>query len=293
MNVFISYSRADLDSVRPVKEELEASGFSCWMDVNGIESGSEEFTDSIIGAIDDSVAVLFFLSASSQDSKWALKEIDYAVSGQKHVVLVRINDDPMTKKFRFNFGRSDIIDWRRPEQKDKLFDDLRRWISSGPAQRIDPGLTRSDKKDRHNVLSSLGRRHAHVSNASSMIDDLASAMVVKYRDKGYGVQRLAFEQDGESGVLVQIKNSKSGVGSFLRLATGLSSCATLKLLRVGNDLEIKVFAGKWIDKIGAGVVSWFVLWPLLLTAAFGAYRQMTFLDEVYDSAVAWASSHRD
>lgn len=41
--IFISYSRRDLDVVKPIKEELEASGFSCWMNLDGIESGDENF----------------------------------------------------------------------------------------------------------------------------------------------------------------------------------------------------------------------------------------------------------
>ena len=31
-DIFISYSRRDLAAVKPIKEELEAAGFSCWMD---------------------------------------------------------------------------------------------------------------------------------------------------------------------------------------------------------------------------------------------------------------------
>ena len=31
-DIFISYSRKNLDAVKPIKEELEALGFSSWMD---------------------------------------------------------------------------------------------------------------------------------------------------------------------------------------------------------------------------------------------------------------------
>ena len=104
------------------------------MDLEGIESGSREFTQDIIDAIDASTAFLFFLSISSQESEWALKEIDYAKSERKHVVLVRFNADPMTKKFRFEFGRTDIIDWRDSLQKEKLLRDLKNWASQCSAQ---------------------------------------------------------------------------------------------------------------------------------------------------------------
>ena len=56
--IFISYSRKDLDAVKPIKEELEANGFSCWMDMEGIESGSPEFTKTIVKAINADPAFL-------------------------------------------------------------------------------------------------------------------------------------------------------------------------------------------------------------------------------------------
>ena len=128
-DVFISYSRKDMDAVLGIKAEIErALGLKCWIDLKGVKSGSE-FTQDIIDAIDASTAFLFFLSASSQESKWSLNEIDYAKSEHKHVVLVRFNADPMTKKFRFEFGRTDIIDWRDSLQKGKLLRDLKNWSS--------------------------------------------------------------------------------------------------------------------------------------------------------------------
>ena len=53
-DIFISYCRRDHTAVKPIKEELEAQGFSCWMDLEGIESGAAEFSQHIIDAIDAS-----------------------------------------------------------------------------------------------------------------------------------------------------------------------------------------------------------------------------------------------
>lgn len=131
-DVFISYSRKNKADVMLIKDEIErVLGIKCWMDLEGIESGSREFTQDIIEAIDASMVFLFFLSTSSQESEWALKEIDYAKSENKHVVLVRFNADPMAKKFRFEFGRTDIIDWRDSLQKTKLLRDIISWTSDG------------------------------------------------------------------------------------------------------------------------------------------------------------------
>ena len=126
-DIFISYSRRNLKAVTPIKEELESLGFSCWMDLEGIESGSEEFTRHITDAINGSKAVLFFLSAASQASEWSLKELRFAKEKGKHTVVVRFNDAAMTDAFIFNFGGDDNIDWRDHNQKSKLLRDLARW----------------------------------------------------------------------------------------------------------------------------------------------------------------------
>ena len=101
--IFISYSRRDLAFVKPIKEELEALGFSCWMDLDGIESGEGNFKRVIIPAINGSIVFLFFLSNSSQQSEFAIKEIEFAKAKKKRIVLVRINDDSLTDYFLFVF----------------------------------------------------------------------------------------------------------------------------------------------------------------------------------------------
>ncbi len=129
-----------------------------------------------------------------------------------------------------------------------------------------------------------------ISGAAGKLDACATYIQGKYQSEGYGTQRIAFEENDSRGILVQIKNSTSTGGGLLRTVTGLSSCATLKLTAVGNDLAVEVMAGKWLDKVGAAVVSWFILWPLMVTAAIGAFRQKAFLDKVYNETIAWLAS---
>ena len=137
--IFISYSRYDLAAVKAIKEELETNGFPCWMDLNGIESGEANFKRVIIPAINGAAVFLFFLSHSSQQSEFALKEIEFAKAKKKRIVLVRINDDSLTDYFLFDFQNSDIIDWRRSEQKSKLLYDLGQWMCAGNIESTDGG----------------------------------------------------------------------------------------------------------------------------------------------------------
>ena len=39
--------------------------------------------------------------------------------------------------------------------------------------------------------------------------------------------------------------------------------------------------GEWSDKIGAGVLGWFIAWPLAVTAGVGAYKQKKLPEEIF------------
>lgn len=49
-----------------------------------------------------------------------------------------------------------------------------------------------------------------------------------------------------------------------------------------DSLTVEIGAGKWIDKAAVGTVSMFILWPLALTAGFGAWEQAKMPEKVFD-----------
>ena len=130
-DVFISYSRKNKDVVLPIKKELERLGFTCWIDLSDIPCGAESFKKKVISGIKQTrIALLFFLSAESQSSEYALREVNFAKKrAMKRVILIRFNDDQMTDDFYFDYQDADIIDWRIPEQKGKLLRNLKNWAS--------------------------------------------------------------------------------------------------------------------------------------------------------------------
>ena len=84
--VFISYSRKDLDLVKQIKKEIEeAVGIECWMDLNGIESGSPQFTKDIVEGINKCKVFVFMLTEHSQESEFALRELNYAYKNKKTI----------------------------------------------------------------------------------------------------------------------------------------------------------------------------------------------------------------
>lgn len=85
-DIFISYSRRDIGLVKQIKEEIEKSiGIHCWMDINGIESGSPRFTKDIVNGINNCKVFLFMLSEHSQGSEFSLRELNFAYKKEKNL----------------------------------------------------------------------------------------------------------------------------------------------------------------------------------------------------------------
>ena len=127
-DVFISYSRKDLELVKEIKAEIDRLvGIDCWMDLDGIESG-EQFEDVIINVICKCDTILFMMSANSMQSEWALDELDFAKHEKKRIVLVSIDNTEMSCKFYFRYHKYDTITWSNEPQREKLIRNLKEWV---------------------------------------------------------------------------------------------------------------------------------------------------------------------
>ncbi len=135
-------------------------------------------------------------------------------------------------------------------------------------------------------------RKSTINGAAFQMDYGADYILEKYKSDGYEVQKLSFDDEGNEGRLVQIRNTTKSVGSKLKTLVGLKTCATLKLLQKSGDLEVEVFGGKWLDKGVVVALGWLVLLPLLITGGVGAFKQKKLLDQVYEDTLCYfAGSH--
>ena len=128
-DVFISYSRKDLQIVQQIKDDIEtATAGRCWMDLNGIESGAVQFTSDIVNGIKECRVFLFMLSVHSQYSEFALRELNFAYNkakeNKKKVVIVNIDNCKMEDEFSFMYGLTDTISRNEMPQRKKLIRDL-------------------------------------------------------------------------------------------------------------------------------------------------------------------------
>lgn len=62
---------------------------------------------------------------------------------------------------------------------------------------------------------------------------------------------------------------------YIKSAFGLGVAATVNIKNVKGNLVVSMGAGQWVDKVVGGAVAWFILWPALLTTAWGIYMQKT------------------
>lgn len=136
--IFVSYSRKDLKIVQRIKNEIEENTKGkCWMDLSGIDSGTK-FVRVIVAAINKSDIFLFFLSKNSLQSEYALREINYAKNHKKRIVLINIDNSKLDGEFEFLYSDRDQIDYSSPEQKEKLFRNIKEWIGFKPTEPRDP-----------------------------------------------------------------------------------------------------------------------------------------------------------
>jgi hypothetical protein len=93
-------------------------------------------------------------------------------------------------------------------------------------------------------------------------------------EQGFDSQQMNTE---DQSLLLQIKK-RGGWRNYVGMATSLN----ILFHQSADTLTVEIGAGKWIDKAAVGTVSMFVLWPLAVTAGYGAWEQMKMPEKVFD-----------
>jgi hypothetical protein len=118
---------------------------------------------------------------------------------------------------------------------------------------------------------SKSRRYASGPNETPrLIADVKSWLDAQ----GFDSQQMSTESQS---VLLQIKKR----GKWRDFA-GMSTSLNIVFHQSGDTLAVEIGAGKWIDKAAVGTVSLFILWPLAVTAGFGAWEQAKMPERIFD-----------
>ena len=76
-SVFISYSRADRSTAKTLANVLTSNGYKVWWDVELV--GTDDFTDTIVDALQNASAVIVIWSKASAKSKFVRDEARFAL----------------------------------------------------------------------------------------------------------------------------------------------------------------------------------------------------------------------
>src|SRR5262245_13070719 len=146
----------------------------------------------------------------------------------------------------------------------------------------------------HSLEGPIMARKTVFPGAASKMDALIAHLEEAYRARQFEVQVLEIEDQEVRGKLLQMKEAtpKTWLDSAWNIA-GLGTTTSVKVIAHGPALEVEVFGGKWLDKVAVGAVSLVVLWPLLITAGVGAWKQNALLDEVYRTVSTFLSGPAD
>lgn len=105
--VFVSYAHSDKQSVYNIIGKLQVNNINIWFD-EGIHAG-EEWPEVIAQHIVDSDMVLVMLSSNSIQSANVRREVNLAISEKKIVIVVRLDDVPLSPGMKLQFSLYQMI----------------------------------------------------------------------------------------------------------------------------------------------------------------------------------------
>ena len=112
-DVFISYSSVDKTAGETVCSILEQNGISCWMAPRDITPGLD-FAEAIIDGIKSSKLFILVYTASSNNSKQVIREVDRAIHFGLQVINLRLEDVPMSKQLDYYLSSVHWLDAKAP-----------------------------------------------------------------------------------------------------------------------------------------------------------------------------------
>lgn len=110
---------------------------------------------------------------------------------------------------------------------------------------------------------------------ASMYKDVVSRLQNLFNNEDLDCQVL----QEDKVIIVQARKKPS----FFRSVLGMDMAATVKIERSKSDLIVSIGSGKWLDKVGSGILAMIVFWPALLTTGWGLYMQKTLFDKIEET----------
>lgn len=107
--LFISYATKNADIAQYVVERIEKAGKRCFIAPRDIRTGADYATE-IVKGISNSRAVLLIFSSESDKSAYVLREVNSAVSRNKTIIPLRIENFLPSEAMEFYLGPTHWLD---------------------------------------------------------------------------------------------------------------------------------------------------------------------------------------
>lgn len=110
--VFLSYAHRQLFEVNRLKNDLQDSGYTIWIDHESLPPGSHDWEQSIRKGIKSSQALVFVASPHSASSKYVISELELAEIYHIPVIPIWIEGENWLESAPLSMGRTQYIDAR-------------------------------------------------------------------------------------------------------------------------------------------------------------------------------------
>jgi hypothetical protein len=118
-DIFISYSRRDLEFVTQLHQYLIGKGFSAWFDQDNIELG-DQWRESIVTGIMECKVFLLVLSPDSAASVNVRKEIDLAEHHQKQILPVMWRETEFPPSIQYQLAGTQYLMFQQTASEENL-----------------------------------------------------------------------------------------------------------------------------------------------------------------------------
>lgn len=137
-------------------------------------------------------------------------------------------------------------------------------------------LGESDGNDRRGTSQKMNKRtKLRKFNCSlDQYENIVTELENWLESQNFDLQRL---RTNEGDILMQIRKK----GGWKKLV-GMSTALSILCIQSSESLTVEIGESAWADKAVAAGVSWFFLWPLVITSAVGAWDQMKMPQKVFD-----------
>ncbi len=277
--IFVSYAHKDSDVVMPILEALDESGYRVWYDA-GIEAGTE-WPDYIAEHIENSTAMIIFLSKNSIDSSNCRQEINYGIDLGLPMLSVYIEELSLKGGLRMRLGLIQSMFLYRHPSLESFMTELRR------ASLLAPCRDGAPDTEQHYSAQRTVKRSEPVASAPKASEPQSSAssdfivnggQLVKYVGKGS-------HADIPEGVTVIGERAFSNCTQLVSVSFpstlnfispyAFSNCRRLVMVHMPKSVwGIGGYAFEGCDSLGAAFISRSVT---LGGEAFPSHTDVTYL----------------